>query len=162
MLNIQLLLTDGLLLTVIFSVVVVGTIVWKPRLWMHDFPADIQALMPPKTELEKRQTIMMAIPFFILLFGGLGLTAVRYGTVNGFFAMVLHIYLVWQIVNVFDLVIIDWCGMMLIDPLNPPFANTEGAKGYRDFGFHFFGFIKGSVMGIVLALIIGGVVFAIS
>jgi len=162
MLNTQLLLTDGLLLTIIFSVVVVGTIIWKPRLWMHDFPADIQALMPPKTDLEKRQTMMLAIPFFTLLFGGLGLTGSRYGIGNGFLAMVLHIYLVWQIVNLVDLVILDWGGMMLIDPMHPPIAGTEGAHGYRDFAFHFFGFIKGSVMGIVLALIIGSVVFALS
>jgi hypothetical protein len=162
MLNLQLLVTDGILLTIIFSVFVVCTLIWKPRLWMHDFPADIQALMPPKTDREKRQTTLMAIPFFVLLFGGLGLTAARYGTAYGFLAMALHVYLVWQVVNIVDLVILDWGGMMLIDPMHPPIAGTEGAKGYRDFRFHFIGFIKGSVMGIVFALIVAGVVYVIS
>lgn len=161
MLNLQLLFTDGILLTIIFSVFVVGTLFWKPRMWLHDFPADIQALIPPKTDHEKRLTIYMAIPFFIILFAGLALTAYRYGSANGFLAMAVHVYLVWQIVNLIDLLIIDWCGMMLIDPTNPPFPGTEGAKGYRDFRFHFIGFIKGSVMGIVLALMITGVVFTL-
>jgi hypothetical protein len=160
MLNTQLLLTDGILLTILFSVFVVGSIVWKPRLWLQDFPADIQAMIPPKTDSEKRQTILLAIPFFVLLFGGLGLSAIRYGTGNGLLAMALHIYLVWQVVNMVDLVIIDWGGMMLIDPQNPPLAGTAGAKGYRDFKFHFVGFLKGSLMGIVFALIIAGAVFS--
>lgn len=159
MLNSQLLLTDGIILTIIFSVFVIGSLLWKPRLWMHDFPADIQAMMPPKTDSEKHQTILLAIPFFILLFGGLGFTAIRYGTGNGLLAMALHIYLVWELVNLFDLVVLDWGGMMLIDPQNPPLAGTAGAKGYRDFTFHLIGFIKGSVMGIVFALIIAGAIF---
>lgn len=162
MLNIQLLLIDGGILTIVFSVFVIGSIIWKPRLWLQDFPADIQAMLPPKTEIEKRQSIMLAIPFFIVLFGGLGLSAVRYGTENGFLAMAFHIYLVWQIVNLVDLVVIDWGGMMLIDPQNPPLAGTAGAKGYRDFKFHFIGFIKGSLMGIVFALIVVGVVFLLA
>ncbi len=49
--------------------------------------------------------------------------------------------------NVFDLAVIDWCGTLLIDPMNPPLAGTEGAKGYRDFMFHFIGFLKGSCEG---------------
>ena len=91
-------------------------------------------MLPPKTDEEKRLTRLIAVPFFVILFGGLGLTAARYGTANGFGAMILHVYLVWQIVNLIDLVVIDWGGMMLVDPQHPPFPGTEGAKGYRDFG----------------------------
>ena len=63
--------------------------------------------------------------------------------------------------NVFDLAVIDWCGTLLIDPMNPPLADTEGAKGYRDFMFHFIGFLKGSVRGVVLALVVVGVMWFI-
>lgn len=161
MLNTELLLIDGTVLTLVFSVFVVGTILWKPRIWLQDFPADIQALIPPKTDEEKRLTVLFAVPFFIILFGGLGLSAARYGTEEGFAALALHIYLVWQMVNLFDLVVIDWGGMMLVDPQNPPLPGTEGAKGYRDFAFHFIGFIKGSVMGVVLALITAGIVWVL-
>jgi hypothetical protein len=155
----SLLLIDGTLLTLVFSAVVVGSILWRPRLWLQDFPADLQALMPPKTDEEKRLTILIAVPFFAILFGGLGLTAARYGTANGFLPMLLHVYLAWQIVNTFDLLVIDWGGMLLIDPQRPPFPGTEGAKGYRDFGFHLRGWVKGSLMGVVLAAVTAGVVW---
>lgn len=151
MVNVTLLLTDGIVLTLIFAAIVVGSILWNPRLWIQDFPEDIQALIPPKTPHEQRLTLLIGIPFFVVLFGGLGLTAARYGTDNGALWMMLHVYLAWQIVNLFDLVVIDWGGMHLVDPNNPPFAGTAGAKGYRDFRFHFVGFLEGSVMGLVLA-----------
>jgi hypothetical protein len=154
-----LLLTDGALLTLVFSVFVISTLLWKPRMWIHDFPADIQALIPPKTADEQRLTRLMAVPFFVMLFGGLGLTAARYGTANGFIGLFVHVYLVWQIVNLFDLLVIDWVGMSLVDPQNPPFPGTEGAQGYRDYLFHLVGFLKGSVMGLVLALVTAGVVW---
>lgn len=61
--------------------------------------------------------------------------------------------------NLFDLVVIDWMGMHLIDPQNPPFPGAEGTHGYRDYRFHFIGFLRGSIMGIVLALIVSGIVW---
>ena len=118
-------------------------------------------MLPPKTAEEKRLTKVIAVPFFSLLFGSLAFAAFRYGNSQGFWAMWLHVYLVWQVVNLFDLVVIDWCGTLLIDPMNPPFPETKGAKGYRDFMFHFVAFLKGSVMGIFLSLIITGVMWFI-
>lgn len=156
MINPQLLLVDATLTTIVFSGFVVGTLLWKPRLWLQDFPPDIQAMIPPKTEQEERLTRVIAVPFFITLFGTLSFAAYHYGNANGFWALWLHVYLVWQAANLFDLIVIDWGGTLLIDPMNPPLPGTEGAKGYRDFTFHFVGFLKGSMMGTVLALFIAG------
>jgi hypothetical protein len=162
MINTSLILMDGVILSVLFGVYVGGTLLWKPRIWLHDFPLDIQALTPPKTDQEKRLSTLLTIPFFILLFGGLGLTAARYGTAHGFLGMVLHVYLIWQMINLFDLVVLDWgMSMHLVDPQNPPFPGTEGAKGYRDYQFYFVGFLKGCVIGIVLVLIVSGIVWVL-
>lgn len=38
----------------------------SPPIWLHDFPADLQAFPPPKTDQEKRQTTLLGIPFFII------------------------------------------------------------------------------------------------
>lgn len=162
MVKLQLLLMDGVLLALIFSTFVLGTLLWKPRLWLQDFPADIQAMLPPKTAGEKRLTAFIGVPFFVILFGGLGWSGIRYGLDHGFLALVLHVYLVWQVVNLVDWLVIDWGGMMLIDPHNPPFDGTAGAAGYRDFGFHFVGFLKGSVMGLAFALIMGGIIYVMA
>lgn len=157
MIDVSLVLTHGLLMSLVFSVFVIGTLIWKPRLWLQDFPADLQAAIPPKTDAEKRQTMWIGFVFFAMLFGGLILVALQYQGSNQIIGMFIHVYLVWQIVNMVDLIIIDWCGMQLVDPDNPPFPGTEGAKGYRDYRFHFVGFIKGSIMGLVLSAIVSGI-----
>lgn len=69
----------------------------------------------------------LAIPWIGLLAVGLAVTGARYGPEQGYWAMLLHVYLVWQVVNFFDLIVFDWGGMQLIDPRHPPFPGTENA-----------------------------------
>ena len=159
MIDLQLVLLDGGLLTLVSAVFIGATIWWKPRLWLQDFPPDLRAALPPKTAEERRLTALVATPWFIVLFGGLGATAARFGTAHGYPAMALHVYLVWLMFNLFDLLVIDWLGMHLVDPDDPPFEGTAGLAGYRDYRFHAVGFAKGSVMGLGVAAVIAGVVW---
>lgn len=154
MVDLQMILIDGALLTAAFTVFVLGIMLWKPRLLLQDFPPDLQALIPPKTPQEKRLTNVMSVPLFAILLTALVWTGIRYGVAQGFGALVLHVYLVWQVMNIFDLLVIDGIGMFAVDPANPPYPGTENAKGYRDFGFHLRGYVKGSAMGIVIALVV--------
>ena len=43
-------------------------------------------------------------------------------------------------------------------PQKPPFAGTEGASGWRDYAFHFRGFLKGCVIGLIFATKVAGIV----
>ena len=158
----DLLLLDGTVLVVLFGAFVVGTLLWRPRIWLHDFPPDLQARMPEKTAEERRLTTLLAVPWLALLFGGLIYAGVRFGVDHGYLDLALHVYLLWQIVNLFDLVVIDWGGMHLVDPRDPPFEGTEGAKGYRDWGFHFVAYLKGSVMGVPLCALVAAVAWLIA
>lgn len=149
-------LIDGLVLSLVFTVVVVGSLKLNYRLWIQDFPPDIRAMVPPKTAAEKRQTVWVAIPLFLVILAGplVSIALVeRAGGDLGFLRAWLHAYLVWQVVNLWDMVIIDWIGFLFVNPARPPIPGTEGAKGYRDYLFHFVGFLKGSVMGVVLAAV---------
>lgn len=60
-------LRDGLILSVLASIVLIALLRTNPRLLMQDYPAPIQALAPPKTEREKRQGLVLGLPFLILL-----------------------------------------------------------------------------------------------
>ena len=39
----------------------------NPRMWLQDYPQDIQDRVPPKTEREKRQALIVGIPFLVVL-----------------------------------------------------------------------------------------------
>lgn len=153
--------TDLAILTATFTVFVVGTLLWKPRIWLHDLPADIQALAAPKTPEEKRLTILLGVPFMVVFFALPLLLAWNLKAVMGahfsFWTAWLYGYGLFFGVNLWDLVVLDWGGMSLVDPQNPPLAGTAGAKGYRDYAFHFYGFLKGSLMGVVFALFFAAV-----
>ncbi len=148
-------LLDLLIATVVFTILVVGSLRWKPRIWLHDLPADIQALAAPKTAAEKRLTMIFGVPLIILFLGlplllTWGLKA-RLGADFSFFSAWIYVYGLFFGVNLWDLVVLDWIGMSLVDPQHPPIAGTEGAAGWRNYAFHFYGFLKGCALGLVFA-----------
>lgn len=151
------LLTDGLLASIIFTISI-GLIVWRfPRVMLHDFPADIQAMVPPKTAREKRLTYVLGVPIFAIFIGlplyqVLALKAANDGVLS-LGAAFAYAYGIFLIVNLWDLVVMDWILMtVFVDPQKPPLAGSEGAAGWRDYGFHFRGFVKGTVIGLVMML----------
>lgn len=159
-------LIDLVILIAIFTTFVLATVLWKPRIWLHDFPADIQAMAPPKTEEEKRLTIILGVPFVALFFVlpillGWDLKPLM-GPDYSFIAAWGYGYGLFFFVNLWDLVVLDWVGFALIDPQNPPIPSTEGAKGYRDYAFHFYAFLKGCLMGLVFATVFAVIITFLS
>ena len=53
--------TDSAIYVAAFTAVVLVSFLWKPRLWVHDLPTDIQAMAGPKTPLERRQTRLLGV-----------------------------------------------------------------------------------------------------
>jgi hypothetical protein len=158
-------LTDSLIIIIYATAYIVITIRWKPRMWLHDFPADIQQMAAPKTDEEKRLTMLFGAPFLVIFFGLMIAAGWRFKQATGaefsFGGAWIYLYALFMGFNLWDLVILDWIGTTLIDPQNPPVAGTEGAAGWRDYAFHFRGFLKGCVIGLVLATIIAGVVMVL-
>jgi hypothetical protein len=58
--------------------------------------------------------------------------------------------------NIYDLLILDWLLFCTIQPRAMILPGTEGMAGYRDYRFHFTGFLKG--LGFCLG---GGLVIAV-
>lgn len=64
-----LILLYGLILSALFSAVLLAMVRVNPRLMLQDYPKDIQAAVPPKTTAEKRQTLYWGLPFLGLSAG---------------------------------------------------------------------------------------------
>lgn len=69
MLLIRNILLDGGVLSLLASLFIVVSLAINPRIWLHDYPKDIQAQVPPKTEQEKKLSLILGIPFLLLLIG---------------------------------------------------------------------------------------------
>ncbi|MEM1205156.1 MAG: hypothetical protein AAGN66_18140 [Acidobacteriota bacterium] len=148
MIDYRLILVDSAVLCGVIGALVGLSFRLGPRIWLRSLPKDIQELAEPMTSAERRWAAIMGLLIVGSLFSGLVMSTVRFGSGHGFLPAILHAYLVFQAFNLFDLLVLDWGMMQLIDPTKPPIAGTENARGYRDFGFHAGKSLKGVMLGI--------------
>ena len=146
--------TDGLLSCIPFSIIVWASFLSMPRLWLHSLPPDIQAMAPPKTGAERRMTGFMGALVLLSFFGvPAALTWRLHAATSGglsFLEALSHLYGVWLVVNLWDLVLIDWPYAYFVNPDRPPIPGTAGARGYKDYGFHAKAFVKASIFSLVI------------
>ena len=144
----------GVILSVLLSILVIASLRWNPEIWVHDYPPEVQAMLPPKSALAKRQTVWVAVVMFAIVFGSLGLLVWRViatqGGYPGFWPIAAAMWIAMQSFNLIDLLIVDW---LIVETWRPRFVLVRGAEALyerRFYGFHFRGFLKGFV-GITLA-----------
>src|SRR6516164_1987833 len=81
----------------------------NPRIMLQDYPRDVQAAVPSKTAQERRQTVYWAIPLVLLFLGfpaAAALTAKAAGA--DFLTIALCAFGVGVVIDLFDLLILDW------------------------------------------------------
>jgi hypothetical protein len=61
--------------------------------------------------------------------------------------------------NVVDWLILDWFMFCTLTPRLVVIPGSEGMAAYKDYGFHFRGFLHGTVYLILGGLVIAGIVF---
>lgn len=163
MLNIYKLIVDGLTLSILASIVIGATLWINPRIMLQDYPKDIQALAPPKTPREKQLVNIIGIPFLLLLvgfpfFSTWVLKQANNGNVS-FPILFVNTFGVFWISNLWDLLVLDWLIGCTFTPKFAIIPGTEGAAGYKDYAFHFRGFMIGTVLSLIVGLIVAGIVF---
>lgn len=145
-------LADGLMACIPFTIVVLVSFWVRPRLWLHSLPPDIQALVPPKSEAERRATALVGTIVLLTFFGvPTFLTWRLHAAIPGglsFIGATTYLYGVWMIVNLWDLVAIDWAYAYFMNVERPPIPGTEGAMGYKDYRFHLRAFFKASLFSL--------------
>ncbi len=140
MINFSTTILHGLLICIPFTLFAVYSFWRWPRLWLHSLPADIVEMAGPKTDTETKQTRWFLIPILVIL-PGLSILSTLYlrqitQTNLSFLGVFIHLYTIWLIVHLWDLLVIDFGHILFINPQHPPIPGTQGAKGYQDYGFH--------------------------
>ena len=156
MLNWPLLLIDGIILSLLVGPIVIISFIYRPRIWLGDFPDDIAASTDPITPQEKRLAVIIGMSVVLVMLAVLATSAVRFGFENGFVWAALHAYLVFQVFNIVD-ILIDWVALAIIDPVHPPIPGTENAPGWSNYSFHFWASVKGSFFGAPFAAVAAGI-----
>ena len=153
---------DGAVLSVLASLILIASLRFNPRLFLQDYPADIQSQVPPKTEKEKRQSVIVGIPFLLLLvvlpfISTLTLKRQDGGGVS-FLQLFSNAFGVAFIFNLVDLLILDWLMFCTITPRFVVIPGTEGMAGYKDYYYHLKASGTGTILSLVAGLVIAGIV----
>lgn len=158
--SIGLILEHGIVASVglTFALLIIG--LKNPRLMLQDYPLSIRQSVSPKTATEKRQTIWYGLPFLLIMFG--------YPLIVGAHFALRNDWQFWQILtftwgmtlffNVYDLLILDWLLFCFITPKMVVIPGTEGNEGYKDYWFHFVGFLKGIGITLVMSFVQSGII----
>jgi hypothetical protein len=155
----------GLLLTVIMSIVIFTTLYLTPEIWLGDAPADIQAALGPISPRARQQKLLIGVPMLLIVGALLLHAALRIVDLNGdhnlFAALALSTFLIVQVFNLFDLVVIDWLIVVTLRPSFVILPGTEGLPGYSDYGFHFRAFMKGLAGSAIVSILLAAGVVAV-
>lgn len=158
-------LLDGGIAALVFTLVAVGGLAYSPRLFLNkgDYPDDVLAAVPPKTEREQRQAVILGLPLLVFMIGiplysGLTFSAAFAGEPS-FWLLAGHIFLVLMVPFLWDLIVLDWLVFCTITPSFVVIPGTEGFAGYKDYLFHLKGHTKGLFLYMIpLTLLTAGIV----
>jgi hypothetical protein len=155
-------LIHGLVLSVVASAWLLMVLWINPRLMVQDYPPDIQAAVPPKTADEKRMALILGLPLLLVLFGvpswSTWTLKQQLGASASFGPLAVHAFGVASIFNIVDWLVLDWLLFSTITPRFMVIPGTDGMAGYKNYWFHFRGFLIGTVLSAVAGLLIGAAV----
>jgi len=151
---------------ILFTLMVLPSLYKDPINWVMDFPPEIikrvESLSQYKDKIKKKEKRhikkkLLAIIAFVLV-----LSVVAYFSgCRSFLDTFLHVFIIFLAVNLYDLIILDWGIACHSRKIRIP-GTEDMEKEYNNPWFHTRGFIKGCVLGLIVALMSGGLMKLIS
>ena len=154
----------GLVLSVLFTFVLLGAVFTNTEIMLSDFPPEVKkaygAEKKPKTRGQRR---IFSLLFLAVLFGVLCYSMVALGRTTELNFPILFVLVFVEVFtfNLWDLLIIDWLIFNTIQPKFIFLPGTEGMPAYKDYVFHFRGFLTGIAFSLVSALVLSGIALII-
>ena len=152
---------DGLVLGAAFTLVVVGSVLLNPAIWLDDYPPDIRAAVGDSIPQPRGLQAFAGVLLVLVIVAGLVWSLRRldrdFGGI-GFRAAALHAFLIFWIINATDVIVVDWLFFMTLLRSRVVLPGTEGLAGYYDYFFHFkesFLTLAPWVGSLVLSLLVG-------
>ncbi len=133
-------LHDGGAMSGALGALIVASMAANPEMWLQDYPPAIKEAFGPKSRKAQIQSMLVAIPFFGILVGGVIWSNRKLRQENGgalsFKGAFWHTYALFAFFWLFDLTIVDWLFFVTLKPSFAVLPGTEGMAGYEDYGFH--------------------------
>ncbi|MBQ0058745.1 MAG: hypothetical protein KBS83_02115 [Lachnospiraceae bacterium] len=162
--NVMIFALETLVMTVIFTLMILIPLSKNPVWWIHDFPKDIQEEYfktherIPAAPLSKPAIFKKA--FAIVLVIGFMTVLVRLCGARGFRGGFLVSYAMWLIIDWYDCFILDWVFFANLKKIRLP-GTEHMDRAYHQKMYHFVHSIVGMAVGLIPCLITGLVMMLI-
>jgi hypothetical protein len=150
----------GLVLSLGLTTIMIISGAVAPDMWVGDYPPDIKEKFGPMSARASRIRPFVATLFLVLVLAIplIGLSFLHSSVENiRFLPALVFSVTVLLVFNVFDLLVLDWLFFCTIQPRPMVLPGTEGMLGYRDYRFHFKGFLKGLAFCLVGGLTVASI-----
>jgi hypothetical protein len=148
------LIVDGYLFLLMISL--------SPRIWGYaDYSSEIKKKVPPQTRKEKTIASIVGIPWILFAFGFPVFSSIQLkgllGTEFTFLVAFINIFVMVVLVNIGDVLILDW---LLVGKITPKFVILPGTEkeDYKDFSHHYKGHIKASFIQLIICVLLAFIV----
>ena len=155
-------LVYGAILSAVLTILILGSLYINPEMWLQDAPRDVQEKHGPMSAQAKRQRAWLAVAFAVAIIGVVGVSIYQLPAVLGgpltFVTVFTHLWIMFMLFNVVDLLLIDW---LIVEFIRPAFIVQSGLgqlMAGRNYWYHFQGFLKGSVGILIASLLLAGVI----
>lgn len=152
----------GAVLSGVLSILILGSLYINPEMWLHDAPPEVQAKYGPMSARAWRQRNWLIGAFALTLVGVIALSLYQLPTAVGgsltFLTLFLHLWIMFMLFNLVDLLLIDW---LIVEFLRPRFivqSSLGRLMAERHYWFHLQGFLKGSVGILIASLLLAGLI----
>lgn len=158
----MILLIQSIILCVLFTVMILPAQYKNPLIMIKSYPPNIikrvEELPQYKDTIVKKEQAHIRKKLFGCVLFVIVLAAVAYFSgCRDFFSAFVHVFLLFFIVNLYDLVVLDWGIFCHSKKLRIP-GTEDMEKDYKDYFFHARGAVKGTLRGVIIAALSGGVV----
>ncbi len=151
---------------ILFTLLTVPYLLKNPLAWFYDYPVEVQerirslpqynGKIPTKKDSDMKKKLPVFVVCMILF-----VTITYYSGATTFISAFIYVYLLWMIVNFYDALVLDT--MYFCHSKKVRLLGTEDmVKEYENPKIHWIGFFKGSMIGIVFALLVGGLIALLS
>jgi len=140
-------------------ILILGIMWWNAEILLREYPPDIRHAHGPMSRRARHQHIVASAVFLVVCAGILVASyrhlAVTSGGQYTFRSAWMHTAVVLTIVNLIDLIVVDWLIGIRLQPRMMILPGTDGLAGYDDLRFHVRGFLMGLVGTLAISPIIG-------
>jgi len=155
-------LVFGVILSATLFTMILALARINPEIALGDYPPDIQTKHGPMSERSKRQRLIAGILFLAVIVAVLATSVVPIfddmTRPSPLLPPFTHFFIIFSVVNILDWLVLDWLIIVTLRPKFIVLPGTEGMAGYRDYTFHFRGFLIGIPITLVGSLLLAGLV----